>query len=177
MDNTLWKKITEKGVALWLRLSGKWTRFREAMRHKLRVVVIDSDTFKEHLSIELTKTNLFVAVGIGVIVLVVLTTLLIAFTPMREIIPGYVNPKMVEQTYRNAQTIDSLERLVDAQEQMIANIQAVINGEDLSLLNPPVHDTLGESDVAYTHSSADSALRREIEHKQESKSKKKKESP
>lgn len=155
--------MTEKGVALRLRLSNTWSHFRETMQHKHRIVVIDSDTFKEHLSLELTKTNIFVAVGTSVIVLIVLTTLLIAFTPLREIIPGYVNPKMVEQTYRNAQTIDSLEHVVQAQEKMIYNIQAVVGGADLSLIGTPTTDTLDDGDIVYTHSHADTLLRKDIE--------------
>lgn len=60
-----------------------WTRlrsrpFRELMRHKHKFVVMDTNTFTEKFSFQLSGTNLFVGVGIAAIVLVALTTLLIA---------------------------------------------------------------------------------------------------
>lgn len=165
MDESILSRMKEKGAAMRLRLFSKWQDFREKMRHKRRIVVLDTDTFKEHFSLELSAANVFVALGSGAIVLVALTVLLVVFTPLREIVPGYVNPDMVEQTYRNVQTIDSLERLVDAQEQMIANIQDVIDGKDLSSFDSPAEQTGSTDEISYTHSSADSVLRQEIEKK------------
>lgn len=163
MDESRRTKMKEKGAAMRLRLFSKWQDFREKMRHKRRIVVLDTETFKEHFSLELSAANVFVAVGGSAIILVAITVLLVVFTPLREIVPGYVNPDMVEQTYRNAQTIDSLERLVDAQERMIANIQDVIDGKDLSSFDMPTTDTVVDDDIAYTHSQADRELRQEIE--------------
>ena len=165
MDENLWTKLKEKGAAVRLRLFSNWQNFREKMRHKRRIVVLDTETFKEHFSLELSGANAFVAVGGSVIVLIALTTLLIVFTPLREIVPGYVNPDMVEQTYRNAQTIDSLERIVESQNMMISNIQDVIDGKDLSTLDIQTEDTASDVDIVYTHSRADQELRREIERK------------
>ena len=158
--------MKEKGAALRLRLFSKWQDFREKMRHKRRIVVLDTETFKEHFSLELSASTVFVTVGASAIVLVILTTLLIVFTPLREMVPGYVNPDMVEQTYRNARTIDSLENIIDAQEQMISNIQDVIEGKDLSTFDLPAEDTTADEEIVYTHSRADRELRREIEHRQ-----------
>ena len=163
MDEPLWSRMKEKGAAMRLRLFNKWQVFREKMRHKRRIVVLDTETFKEHFLLELSASNVFVAVGGSVIVLVAITVVLVIFTPLREIVPGYVNPEMVEQTYRNAQTIDSLERLVDAQEKMIANIQDVIDGKDLSTFDITPADTTADEEITYTHSRADRELRHEIE--------------
>ena len=71
--------IKEKGAAMRLRLSSKWQDFRERMRHKHRLVVLDTETFQEKFSMELTGVNIFTYAGITVIVLIVLTSLLIAF--------------------------------------------------------------------------------------------------
>lgn len=155
--------MKEKGAAMRLRLFSRWQGFREKMRHKRRIVVLDTETFKEHFSLELSASNVFVAVGASVILLIAVTTLLIIFTPLREMVPGYVNSDMVEQTYRNAQAIDSLERLVDAQERMISNIQDVIDGKDLSAFDLQEEDSVANDDITYTHSSADGELRHEIE--------------
>lgn len=163
MDESHQTSLKAKGAAMRLRLFSKWQNFRERMRHKRRIVVLDTETFKEHFSLELSASNVFVVVGASVIVLIVLTTLLIIFTPLRGMVPGYVNPEMVEQTYRNAQTIDSLEHIIDAQNHMIANIQDIIDGKEISSLDIPTSDSLSDEEIVFTHTQADKDLRREIE--------------
>ena len=141
-----------------------WDTIREDVKHKHRFVVMDSQTYKEKLSFQLSGINLFVTIGISIIVLVVLTSLLIAFTPLRELIPGYTNPHMVEQTYKNAHMVDSLEQQLANQERMLADIKDVMMGND------PAARHKGDStqneelkEVSYTHSKADSLLRKEME--------------
>ena len=103
----------------------------DLIKHKHRFVVLDSDTFKEKWSFQLSGINLFVTIGISMIVLVVLTALLIVFTPLREWIPGYSNQEMQEQTYRNAQMIDSLQRQLEYQEWMVVTLQDIIGGKTM----------------------------------------------
>lgn len=52
-----------------------WTKLRskpvtDVIKHKHRFVVMDTDTFKEKFSFQLSGINLFVTVGITVIVLI-----------------------------------------------------------------------------------------------------------
>lgn len=164
MDN-LWNNIKEKGAAIRLRLSDKWQDFRERMHHKHRLVVMDTDTFQEKVSFELTGTNLFTAVGISVIVLIVLTTLLISFTPLRNLVPGYIRPWQREEIARNAQTIDSLENVISQHEQLIDAIQLVLSGKQLSVQQTQQVKELDSTVVVYKHSKADSLLRLDIEAK------------
>jgi len=56
--------------------------------HKYRLVILNEDTFEEKISFKLTRLNVFFFSGITAILLIGLTTLLIAFTPLREYIPG-----------------------------------------------------------------------------------------
>ena len=113
----------------WLKI--KNSQVSDVIKHKHRFVVMDTDTFKEKFSFQLSGINLFVTVGITVIVLIVLTTVLIAFTPLCEYIPGYTDTEMIEQTYANAKKIDSLERAVADQEWVLATMQALMRGEPL----------------------------------------------
>ena len=149
----------------------KWLRsnpIKEVIKHKHRFVVMDTDTFKEKFSFQLSGINLFVTVGVSVIVLVIVTTLLIAFTPLREWIPGYTNTKMVEQSYRNVHLIDSLEMRVAEQEWMIGTLQAVLRGEnpgdEFEAMSQDSTVTLTQLSKVYHHSIEDSLLRAEVEH-------------
>ena len=100
------------------RIKEKWDNIYIQLKHKHRLIVMDSNTFTEKFTFNLTGINLFTAVGISIIVLIVITTVLIAFTPLREYIPGYSNPEMEQQTFRNAEKIDSLTNVIHQQELM-----------------------------------------------------------
>ena len=149
----------------WAKLKSK--PVKDVIKHKHRFVVMDTDTFKEKFSFQLSGINLFVTVGITVIVLIVLTTVLIAFTPLREYIPGYTDTEMIEQTYANAKKIDSLERAVADQEWVLATMQALMRGEALGAqadsMMADSTSTLAVVAGAYRRSREDSLLRLEVE--------------
>lgn len=140
------------------------------MKHKHRFVVLDTDTYKEKISFQLSGINVFVFLGITSLVLVFLTGLLLALTPLRELIPGYTNPRMVKQTYENAHVIDSLETQLKAQEEMLADIQAVMLGNDPAALHAKpaakTNDTTKPAPTPYKHSKEDSLLRQEVEQRE-----------
>lgn len=142
----------------------------DLMKHKHRFVVLDTDTYKEKISFQLSGINVFVFLGITSLLLVFLTGLLLAFTPLRELIPGYTNPRMVQQTYENARVIDSLEIQLKAQEEMLADIQAVMLGNDPSGLHlqssQKDNDTIKPKPTPYVRSKADSLLREEVERRE-----------
>lgn len=148
----------------WNSLQG---RRRETIKRKSRFVVMDSETFEEHFSFQLTGANLFVTIGVTVIVLILLTTILIAFTPLREWIPGYTDTYTIEQTIDNARKIDSLETLVDEQAWMLNTIQAALRGEPLGLSEEGDGTdsavNLQQAALAYSHSKEDTLLRQEVE--------------
>lgn len=148
----------------WYKLKGN--PVTDVIKQKHRFVVMDTDTFKEKFSFQLSGINLFVTVGVTIIVLIVLTTVLIAFTPLREWIPGYTDTRMIEQTYQNAKTIDSLEVQLENQEWMIATLQSVLRGEvPGELLDQPGDSTasLHQLALVYRNSKEDSLLRMEVE--------------
>ncbi len=155
-----------------MRIKEWWAKLRskpvtDVIKHKHRFVVMDTDTFKEKFSFQLSGVNLFVTVGITVIVLILLTTVLIAFTPLREWIPGYTDNAMIEQTYANARKIDSLETQLSEQEWLVNTIQAVLSGKELGddadNVRSDSTSTLQQLAVVYRRSHDDTLLREEVE--------------
>ena len=132
-----------------------------------RMVIVDDVTLKEKFSFRLTFANVFVSVGLTAILLVGVTTVIIAFTPLREYIPGYTSQKMVDQTYANAMAVDSLEHVVECQEALIADIQAVLLGKECLTADTvsAAQEPRKSAAVSYRHSKADSLLRDEVENK------------
>ena len=69
-------------------------KFREKLFDKYRLVIINEETFEEKLTFKLTRLNVFIFGGLFSILLIVGTLFLIAFTNLREYIPGYSSTKL-----------------------------------------------------------------------------------
>ena len=157
-----WQRTARFFRRLW---NGRHT-ISDLVKHKHRFVVLDTDTYKEKISFQLSGINIFVFLGVTALVLVFLTALLLAFTPLREFIPGYSNARMTEQTYANARMVDSLSVRLHQQEELLADIQDVMMGRDPAQRHVGQTSTTSDSTkpqpTPYVHAAADSALRDEM---------------
>jgi len=88
-----------------------------------------NEAFEERFGFRLSRFNVFIAVGMSTIALIAGTTLLIAFTPLREFIPGFTREHIVQLTYQNQAKLDSLATLVHAQEQLLLAMNMAISGD------------------------------------------------
>jgi hypothetical protein len=96
---------------------------------KNRLVILNEDTFEEIFSLKLNLMNVFVVATIGAIFLISVTTFIIAFTPLREFIPGYSSSKLKRDATELALKSDSLTIALKKNEAYIQSIQKVLNGE------------------------------------------------
>lgn len=104
-------------------------KFKKKLLHKYRLVVLNEDTFEERFAIKLTRLNVFVIVSLGTILLIAGTIFLIAFTSLKEYIPGYSSTALKKQaTVLNYKT-DSLQNVIDLNEQYYASIKKVLTGD------------------------------------------------
>ncbi len=141
-------------------------RFAKKLLHKYRMVVLNEDTFEERFSFRLTKLNVFVAVGLSAIFLIAATTILIAFTPLREYIPGYSSAELKEDAANLAYKTDSLQKVIRLNEQYLGSIKSALIGEfDLEKLNRDSVLSGSSEDMEYEEvspSRADSLLREQV---------------
>lgn len=96
---------------------------------KNRLVILNEDTFEELFSFKLNLMNVFVAATTGAILLITFTTFIIAFTPLREFIPGYSSSKLKKDATELALKSDSLTLALKKNEAYIKSIQKVLTGE------------------------------------------------
>ena len=96
---------------------------------KNRLVILNEETFEELFSFKLNLMNVFVAVTSGAILLITFTTFIIAFTPLREFIPGYSSSKLKRDATELALKSDSLTLALKKNEAYIKSIQKVLTGE------------------------------------------------
>ena len=97
--------------------------------NKRRLVILNEDTFEETFSLKLNLMNVFVVGSVGAILIIFFTTFIIAFTPLREYIPGYASSKLKQQALEMAIKSDSLEKSVKINNTYIASIKKVLTGE------------------------------------------------
>jgi len=141
-------------------------KFAKKLLHKYRMVVLNEDTFEERFSFRLTKLNVFVTVGLSAIFLVAITTILIAFTPLREYIPGYSSAKLKEEATNLAYVSDSLQNVIRLNDQYLSSIKNALTGDlDIEQLNRDSILSQPISDAEYEEVNrikADSLLREEV---------------
>ncbi|WP_396137928.1 murein hydrolase activator EnvC family protein [Flavobacterium sp.] len=97
--------------------------------NKRRLVILNEDTFEETFSLKLNLMNVFVGGSVGAILIIFFTTFIIAFTPLREYIPGYASSKLKQQALEMAIKSDSLEKSVKINNTYIASIKKVLTGD------------------------------------------------
>ncbi|MFV8374226.1 peptidase [Flavobacterium sp. LB1P71] len=73
--------------------------------------------------------NVFVFVTLSTIIIITITTFIIAFTPLREFIPGYSSSKLKKDATQLALKADSLSFALKKNEAYIKSIQKVLTGE------------------------------------------------
>ncbi|MFV8354224.1 peptidase [Flavobacterium sp. XS2P14] len=104
-------------------------KLKENLFNKRRLIILNEDTFEETFSLKLTLMNVFLVASIGAILIIFVTTFIIAFTPLREFIPGYSSSKLKKDALELALKSDSLSRALKKNEVYIKSIQKVLTGE------------------------------------------------
>ncbi len=137
----------------------------KSLKSRHRLVIMNDETLEEKASFNLRPLNVFVTAGLIIILLITITTFLIAFTGLREYIPGYADLTTQRRVYSLLLKTDSLERGLKSREKFIGNIRNIINGnieestEMISSQKENKYDTIHK----LYKSPEDSGLRRMIE--------------
>ena len=109
----------------WWEQKDKWV---DKLRNKYRLIILNETTFEEKLSFRLSRLNVFIVTGILAILLIFLTSYIIAFTPLKEYIPGYQSITGQKELYAIQLRADSLDKEMHARDLVLKNIQHIIGG-------------------------------------------------
>jgi len=104
-------------------------KFKQKLIDKYRMVVINEDTFEEKLSFKLSRLNVFIYGILFAFLLIGLTSVLIAFTPLKEYIPGYSSSKLKKKATELTFKIDSLENILAVNNVYINKVKKVLTGD------------------------------------------------
>ncbi len=104
-------------------------KIKNKLLNKYRLVVLNEDTFEERFTFKLNRLNVFVFSFISIIILIITTTIIIAFTPLREYIPGYSSVALRKKATILIYKTDSLQQIIAINEQYLASIKKVLTGD------------------------------------------------
>lgn len=144
-------------------MAEKKRKLKDKLTDKYRLVILNDSTFEEALSLRLSRLNLLAAGGGLAILGITIIFVLIAYTPVRELIPGYPDQTMRKNIISNALRLDSLEQQLALRDYYINNVYSIIKG-DLPRARTDTSDTgrvYGNLD--FSVSAEDSMFRRSIE--------------
>jgi len=136
---------------------------KRSWRDKYRFSVTNDTTFEEVWRIRLTQYNAFLLITFLVFFIIGATTSLIAFTNLRESIPGYPDVTMRRNILVSAIRLDSLEKELALRDQYFENLSAIISG-DRPLSALALRDSSRNyNSITFRTSPEDSALKAQIE--------------
>lgn len=134
------------------------------LKSKYRLVILQDDSFAEKFSLILSPLNVFTLIGSIIIVLVILVISLVAFTPLKEFIPGYADENLRRNALQAVLKADSLESELEFKSKYLENLVYILNGEE-----PQNHlvqngdSTKKYDNITVKKSKEDSILRAQIE--------------
>ncbi|MBS1646437.1 MAG: M23 family metallopeptidase [Bacteroidetes bacterium] len=136
----------------------------QKLRQKYRLVIMSDASFAEKFSLRLTPGGFLISIGAVTIFMTFLVISLVAFTPLKEYIPGYGDISDRKALISLSLKADSIEQLMYAKTQYIENLQNVLNGNINTDTTQPKKNTEKNNQPINTKPSKnDSDLRREIE--------------
>ncbi len=146
----------------------KKNKLVQKLTNHYRLLIINEDTYEEKFNVRLNRLNVYLLVSITSLLLIIGTTVLIAFTPLRTYIPGYTVPGLKKNMVRLKIKTDSLEKQLKINNYFVKRLQMVLRNEitaeefekeyNKRIINP---DTL-----KLNPGKVDSLLRKEVEERE-----------
>ena len=142
-------------------------KIKKKLLDKYRLVILNELTFEERLSFKLTRLNVFVLASLSAIFLIIITYLIIAFTPLREYIPGYSSTALKKKATELSFKTDSLQQVIAMNELYYSSIKKVLKG-DVSAIDFNKDSIINAvkleaSEVDFAPTAEDSLLREKVD--------------
>ena len=111
-------------------MTSKKQKILKKLKNKYRLVLINDSSFAEVFSIRLTPMNVLMLASSALLVFTFVIFALIAYTPVRQLVPGYGkfsdNAAIIELT----QQVEELTRLQKEGMEKQEALRKIINGEE-----------------------------------------------
>ncbi|KAA6325076.1 Murein DD-endopeptidase MepM [termite gut metagenome] len=102
--------------------------FWRKIRFKYKLTVINENKSEDVWEIRMSKLNGVVVLSLLVFVIFVIIGCIVSYTPLRNVLPGYMNNEIRAQVVNNALRVDSFRQVIEMQNYYIMNIQDIFRG-------------------------------------------------
>lgn len=152
----------KEGKSWWKRLSFK------KLNNRYYFMMSHDDTMEPIVDFRVNLRNLIILTIVMAIAIIAITTVIIAFTPLREYIPGYTKTSLQREVYALCQRADSIEEELHRKDIYFNNLKLIIEGYEFddSTKTLDIYAPLANFDIdtiEIRKSVQDSALRAEFE--------------
>lgn len=134
----------------------------ERLKDRYRLIIYNDSTYQTMWSLKLNHLKVFAILGIGGLLLMILTVLMIAYTPIRELIPGYPSGEVREMIVSNAIRVDSLEKQIQIRDNFLGKIKNLVEGEIPQEPDFIADTTIPSVDLNFARYNHDSIFRQKI---------------
>ncbi|MDR1339621.1 MAG: M23 family metallopeptidase [Prevotellaceae bacterium] len=141
----------------------KWSLNRLNLKDKYRLGIYNDTTYEQVFYFRLKGREVLVVLVISIFLLVGLNTFFIAFTPIREFIPGYPDKETRKVMQNNVLKIDSLENELAEWAFYWDNSMRVISGGNTQIVQNPPDTLVSNTPFVDIRSKQDSIFRDRIE--------------
>ncbi len=104
-----------------------WKLWRQKLKNVYRFQIVDEKSYDVKMVLELNRLNVIVATGLLLAFFTLLNFLLIAYTPLKQYIPGYGSSSGRKEVIKISMKAEELEDKVNAQQKYITNLQNILN--------------------------------------------------
>lgn len=148
-------------------LNNEELKWYQKLRVKYKLTIRRQDTYEERVAFQISRLNVIIYTGVFAILLIILTSLFIAYTPLKEYIPGQTELETRKKLYTLQQKTDSIETELHRKELYLDNIRNVLNGGEVpSWDQGEQEDSIDYNEIELDRSKEDSILRAQFEQQQ-----------
>lgn len=108
----------------------KRDQLRKFFQNPYRIVIFNDLNLHIIRQIRFNARTLVLGLVGAVVTIIIGVTILIAFTPLREYIPGYPSGKLRQNLIKNALATDSLEQKISLYDRYFHDLRAMLSGEN-----------------------------------------------
>lgn len=107
----------------------KRDKIKKLFQNPYRIVIFNDLNLHIIKQIRFNARTLVMALVLAVVTIIIGVTVLIAFTPLREYIPGYPTGKMRQMLIRNVLIVDSLDLEIQRRDKYFNDFRSMLAGE------------------------------------------------
>lgn len=119
---------------------GKWQQIQERLSNTYRLVVMHDETFEEVGSTRLSLLNLYVILASILVVMAISVWLLIAFTPLKQYMPGYGDVMQDKEIRELTKQVEEMEKQLATHREYSENFRRILVGEVITEEDVPKVD-------------------------------------